>query len=121
MHPFTPSNNPKLFGHTKPKDIILDNYKQGHFHNSWLITGERGIGKASIAYQIARLLLSNNNSSAPMFSTMLDNIEGSMGDKTNDLYLDPNSPIFKKIAVGSHPDLLVLEKSRDTKTNKLQK
>ncbi len=58
---FTPINTPYLIGHENAEKEFLDSFKSGNFHHSWLITGEHGIGKATLAYRIIRYIFSLNN------------------------------------------------------------
>ena len=36
---------------------FIDCYKSGKLHHGWLITGARGIGKATLAWRIAKFIL----------------------------------------------------------------
>ena len=58
---FTPINTPYLIGHESAEKEFFDSFKSGNFHHSWLITGEKGIGKATLAYRIIRYIFSLNN------------------------------------------------------------
>ena len=59
----TPQNNFFLLGQEEAEKVVLDSYNNHTLHNSWLISGERGIGKATFAYKFARFLLDPNRSS----------------------------------------------------------
>lgn len=59
---------------------------QGRLHHAWLITGPKGMGKATLAYRLARHLL------------------GAQSDN------DPDDPVTRQIAAQSHPDLLILRR-----------
>ena len=57
----TPITTPYLIGHEVAEKEFLDSFKSGHLHHAWLITGESGIGKVTLAYRIARYIFSLNN------------------------------------------------------------
>ena len=87
----TPQNNFFLLGQEEAEKVFCDAYNNGTLHNSWLISGEKGIGKATFAYRVARFLLDNQR-----------------GD--NGLSTSPDSPSNRLITSGSHPDLKVIER-----------
>ena len=91
---YTPRNNPVLMGHEAAEKILLDAWKNNSLHNSWLISGIEGIGKATLAYRFARFLLQNNDSRKDANS--LDVLE--------------TSQTFRLVANDSHPDLKILER-----------
>lgn len=88
-----PHSNPYLIGHDKEVELFLNAYNSGSLHHGWLITGDEGIGKATLAYKIARFLLSAED-----------------GKKYSSLDIAPDSPIFSQVAQKSHPDFKVLER-----------
>ena len=52
-----------LFGHETKEKEFIDCYKSGKLHHGWLITGARGIGKATLAWRLAKFILTQ-----PVFS-----------------------------------------------------
>ena len=56
-----PKDTPYLLSHQKEEEEFFTAFKSGHLHHSWLITGTKGIGKATLAYRIARYIFSLNN------------------------------------------------------------
>ena len=54
---FHPRENSRLFGHDDVERTLLDAISAGRLHHSLLITGPKGIGKATFAYRLARHLL----------------------------------------------------------------
>ena len=91
----TPNNNPILQGHEKAEEILLDAWKRNALHNSWLISGIEGIGKATLAYRFARFLLSADENKRESYTS---------------LNVSQDNPIYRLIANNSHPDLKVLER-----------
>lgn len=100
-----PAENPYLVGHDEAIKVFLSAYNSGNLHHGWLITGDEGIGKATLAYKIARFLLSAKD-----------------GKKYQSLDIDVNSPIFSQVVQQSHPDFKLLERDfTDTDKKKLIK
>src|SRR5215471_8128004 len=91
-----PRETTVLFGHSDAEREFLAVYRSGRVPHAWLIAGEPGIGKATLAYRIARFVLSYPDPShAPPDS----------------LTLDAAHPTVRRVAVNAHPDLLVLERT----------
>jgi DNA polymerase III subunit delta' len=85
-----------LFGHSDAEHEFSAVYRSGRVPHAWLITGEPGIGKATLAYRIARFVLAYPDPShAPPDS----------------LTLDATHRTVRRVAVNAHPDLLVLERT----------
>ena len=53
----SPKNNTFLLGQDKAEQIMLEAWKNNSMHNSWLLCGIEGIGKATLAYRFAKFLL----------------------------------------------------------------
>lgn len=90
-----PRNNNYLIGQEEAEKSFLQAWKNGQLHHAWIISGRKGIGKATLAYRIARFLLWADENKK---------------DEYTSLNVPENSPIFKQVADGSHPDLKVLER-----------
>lgn len=94
-----------LVGHADAERRILDAWSGGRFPHAWLITGPKGIGKATFAYRVARFVLAQDGPDAP---------PGDMfGGGPTALDVDAESPTARQIAAGSHPDFRCLEKPED--------
>jgi DNA polymerase III subunit delta' len=86
-----------LYGHEEAENHLLRAVQAGKLHHAWLISGNEGIGKATLAYRFARFLLSGG------------------GPQAAALAVSPDRPASRQIAAGAHPDLFVLERAVDTK------
>lgn len=111
--PLSPRQTPNLIGHDEGEARFLSAWRSGRLPHAWLISGPRGIGKASFAFRVARFALSEGGNTEPA---------GLFGDAApaDSLQLDPEHPIFRRIASGAHPDLMTLERSINPDTNKLR-
>lgn len=105
-----PSANPDLVGQESAEQTLLSAYASGRLPHAWLITGPRGIGKATLAYRFARFVLAGGEGTANLF-----------GDAPTSLHLDPGDPVFQRVAAGGHPDLRRIARTVDEKTGKLRK
>ncbi|MFM9843079.1 MAG: DNA polymerase III subunit delta' [Dongiaceae bacterium] len=104
-----PRRNSYFRGHDHAEAAILRTWSSGRVPHAWLITGPRGIGKATLAYRFARLALGGQGGG-----------EGLFGEKAPSLQVEPDSPVFRQIAAGAHPDLMVIERGYDEKNDRLR-
>ncbi len=65
LHPRATQN---LIGHAGAQAHFLHAYTAGRLHHAWMITGPRGLGKATLAYKIARFLLAAPQDDGGMFA-----------------------------------------------------
>ncbi len=103
-----------LYGHDAAQQMFLDAYNSDRLHHAWLITGPRGIGKASLAYKMARFLLSNPPEDNGLFGDVLPET------LPVTLATDELSPVNKIISAGSHGDIIVIERKPNEKTGKMK-
>jgi DNA polymerase-3 subunit delta' len=89
-----PRENPLLFGHVAAETQLLDAIQSGRLHHAWLITGPAGVGKTTLAFRFARRLLAG---------------------PADNLVVEMTSPVFRRVATGSHADLLTVEREWDEK------
>jgi DNA polymerase III subunit delta' len=102
-----PRETTALFGHAEAEQTLLEAYRGGRIPHAWLIGGERGIGKATLAYRLARFVLANPDPKRPTVQ------------KATSLAVPPDHPSARRIAGQAHSDLLVLERVVNEKTGKL--
>jgi DNA polymerase-3 subunit delta' len=88
-----PRETTVLFGHDSAEREFLGVYRSGRVPHAWLIGGEPGIGKATLAYRIARFVLADP------------------GREGASLALDPAHRTVRRVAASAHPDLLALERT----------
>ena len=77
--------------------------RSGKPPQAWLISGPPGVGKATMAYRIARYLLAH----------------GAKDGGAADLSVPANDPAALQVAAGAHPGLLLLKRGINPKTGKL--
>jgi len=102
-----PCDTGVLFGHSDAEQALLESYRGGRVPHAWLIGGERGIGKATLAYRMARFVLAHPDPSIPAVQ------------KAKSLEVAPDHPVARRISGQAHSDLLVLVRVINEKTGKL--
>ncbi|OIR00320.1 DNA polymerase III subunit tau [mine drainage metagenome] len=108
--PLSPRLQSALIGHEAAEAAFLDAWRSGRLAHAWLMSGPRGIGKATLAYRIARFVLAGGGDGGGLF-----------GEAPRDLQIAPDSQVFRRIAMGGHADLKVLERGwADDKKTKMR-
>lgn len=102
-----PRDTLRLFGQDTAEATFLDAVANDRLHHGWLITGPRGVGKATLAWRMARFLLSEEPG-------------GGLFGPPESLDVLPDHPVSHRIAAGSEPGLLVIRRGADAKTGKLR-
>ena len=90
-----PRETARLFGHGRAEQTLLDAIQSQRLHHAWLLKGPEGIGKATLAYRIARFMLSEAGAE--------------IADQSG-LSVPDSDPSIARIAALSHPNLLVLRR-----------
>jgi DNA polymerase-3 subunit delta' len=103
-----PRENTALLGHEAAEASLLQAFNAGRLPHAWLITGPRGVGKATLAYRFARFLLAEGPSNQNGGSR-----GGLFAASATSLAVAPSHQAFRLVATGAHPDLLVLERAYD--------
>ncbi|HUG61808.1 MAG TPA: DNA polymerase III subunit delta', partial [Methylomirabilota bacterium] len=102
-----PREQTKLVGHADVARELHEAYRSGRMHHAVLLTGPKGIGKATLAFRFARFALSHPDPAAAPPA------EG-----------DPLSPVDSRVggqvSAGAHPNILHLKRPYDEKDKKLK-
>jgi DNA polymerase-3 subunit delta' len=106
-----PRETVQLFGQGTAEAEFLDAFNTGRLHHGWLITGPRGVGKATLAWRIARFLL----------ATPLVQEEGLFGAPPPPATLDiaPDHPVSRRLLALSDPGLFLLRRGPTDKGDRL--
>jgi DNA polymerase III subunit delta' len=105
--PALPRATALLFGHQEAEQTLLDAYRGGRMAHAWLIGGPCGIGKATLAYRMARFVLAHPDPGGPEVQA------------AHTLALPADHSVVRRVAAQGHPDLSVLERQINEKTGKL--
>ena len=98
-----PRETQHLFGQHTAEQAFLSAYTSDRLHHGWLLTGPRGVGKATLAWRIARFLLAtppvqdDGLFGAPPAPTTLD--------------IAPDHPVALRILAGAEPGLAAITRS----------
>ena len=98
--PPDPRANPSLIGQAAAETTLVHAARAGRLPHAWLLAGPPGIGKATLAFRFARWLLA-----------------GAAGATAD---LDPGHPVFRRVAAGTHADLLTVEREWDERRRRLR-
>lgn len=95
-----------LLGHHDAEMRLLQAFRSGKLHHAWLISGSRGIGKATLAYRFARFLLHEP--------------DGAAARTPGSLEVPAGASAARQVAAGAHAGLLVVERALDTRSKRLK-
>jgi DNA polymerase III subunit delta' len=98
-----PRETSMLSGHREAEAALLNAYRSGRIPHAWLIGGAQGIGKATLAYRMARFVLTHRDPSMPTVQ------------RAETLWVDPNDSVARHITAGAHGGLLTLERTLNDK------
>ncbi len=96
--PSEPRLSTILYGHEAVEELLLKDIKNGRLPHALILSGASGIGKATLAFRLARYLLS--------------------GKENDSLFIGADNPVAKRIASGGHMDLKLIEPSFEDENGK---
>jgi DNA polymerase-3 subunit delta' len=97
-----PRANPHLVGHENAEQDLRRLDQAGRLPHAILLSGTRGVGKATLAFRLARFLLARGEAG-----------EGGLG-------INPEGGVFRRVAAGGHSDLLTIERAYDARRRRLR-
>ncbi|HEY1798970.1 MAG TPA: DNA polymerase III subunit delta' [Stellaceae bacterium] len=106
----SPRANPDLVGHEAAERDLRRLFDAGRLPHALLISGPRGIGKATLAFRLARFVLT------PQAGSLFGNAPAA----GEGLWTDPESGVFRRIAAGGHADVLTVERAFDPRRKRLR-
>jgi DNA polymerase-3 subunit delta' len=98
-----PRTTTSLYGHAEAEAAFLAAYRGGRMPHAWLIGGLRGIGKATLAYRMAKFVFAYPRPELPAVQ------------KATTLALPSDNTALRRVAAQGHSDLLALERVEDEK------
>lgn len=107
-----PRDTAELFGQDAAQSAFLKAYASGRLHHAWLIAGPRGIGKATLAWSLARFLLATPH--------MEENNLFGATPPPETLSINPEHPVARRIAAGAEPGLKYITRTVNEKTGRLR-
>lgn len=107
-----PRETRDLVGQEPAEAAFLTAFNSKRLHHGWLITGPRGVGKATLAWRIARFLLATPLNDGGMFGEALP--------ASDTLDIPSDHPANRRIAALSEPGLFLLRPAWDEKKKRLK-
>jgi DNA polymerase III subunit delta' len=104
-----PREAQRLFGHDAAQDAFLHAFTSGRLHHAWLLTGPKGVGKATLAWRIAKFLLATPEDDGGMFAP----------EPPTSLSIPADHPVLRRMAQGAEPRLFVLRRGANDKATAL--
>lgn len=98
-----PRETMRLFGHAQAQETFLSAFNANRLHHGWLITGPKGVGKATLAWRLARFLLATPDTDAD------DGLFAAPGPPRT-LDLPPEHPVARRTVALSEPRLFLLRR-----------
>lgn len=79
-------------GHAEEERALAEALRGGRMHHAWMLTGAKGLGKATLAYRFARVAL------------------GAKSTGPRPLDVDTQDQIARRVGALAHPDMFVLRR-----------
>lgn len=108
-----PRETVRLLGHDDAEHEFLTAFNSGRLHHAWLVSGPKGIGKATLAWRMARFLICQP----------VDDSGGLFGDEAvvpTSLDIPDDHPVTRRMLALSEPRLFLLRRPVDARTGKLK-
>lgn len=90
-----PRQNAYLVGQEAAEQTFLRAWQNNNMHHAWILSGPQGVGKATLAYRMARFLFAADEKNKAQYTS---------------LAVAENTPIFQQVAGGSYLDLMTVER-----------
>jgi len=100
----------RLIGHAHAEAAFLDAYNSARLHHAWMISGPRGVGKATLAWHLARFLLAAPANDGGMFAPAAP----------SSLEIASDHPVARRLLALSEPRLFLLRRPFDDKTERFK-
>jgi len=101
-----PRETVRLIGQGAAEMTFLNAYNNGRLHHAWLVTGARGVGKATFAWRAARFLLAHQ--------------EGGGASAPDSLNIAPDHPVARRLLARSEPQMYHITRKLNDDTKRLR-
>ncbi len=110
--PPAPRRNPRLIGQVAAETLLAEGFASGRLAHAWLLTGPKGIGKATLAYRFARHVLASSEGGVSGGSALFGaaDLPQVIPEGEGPLFVAEEAPIFQRVAAAGHSDLMTVER-----------
>jgi len=106
-----PRETARLFGHDRAESDFLAAFNGGRMHHGWLVTGPRGVGKATLAWRLARFLLATPEADGGLFGAP---------EPPGTLDIAEDDPTARRLRALAEPRLFLLRRAWDEEKKRLK-
>lgn len=100
-----PRETATIYGQHAAEAAFLDAFNAGRLHHAWLLSGPRGVGKATLAWRIARFLRA-----AEPAETTAPGLFGEAPAAPASLDIPAEHPVARLVAAGAEPGIFPLRR-----------
>lgn len=104
-----PRQTGTLFGHAAAEAEVLRAFTSGRLHHAWMLTGPKGVGKATLAWRLARFLLATPDDDGGMFAA----------PPPASLDIAPDHPVARRLMQLAEPRHFLLRRGPNDKETAL--
>ncbi|TAG30557.1 MAG: DNA polymerase III subunit delta' [Rhodobacterales bacterium] len=104
-----PRETGTLFGHRAAEYAFLQAFNSTRLHHAWMITGPKGVGKATLAWRLARFLLATPEDDGGMFAA----------PPPTSLDVPPENPVARRMLQLAEPRNFLLRRAANDKETAL--
>lgn len=104
-----PRETQQLFGHAAQEAEFLAAFTATRLHHAWMITGPKGVGKATLAWHLARFLLATPEDDGGMFAA----------PRPTTLDIAPANPVSRRLLQLAEPRHFLLRRGPNDKETAL--
>jgi DNA polymerase-3 subunit delta' len=104
-----PRETPALYGHAAQESEFLQAFASGRLHHAWMLTGPKGVGKATLAWRLARFLLATPEDDGGMFAA----------PPPTTLDVSPDHPVARRMLQLAEPRHFLLRRGPNDKETAL--
>jgi DNA polymerase-3 subunit delta' len=104
-----PRETQVVFGHSDQQAEFLRAFNTGRLHHAWMLTGPKGVGKATLAWRLARFLLATPEDDGGMFAA----------PPPETLDVPADHPVARRLLQGAEPRHFLLRRGPNDKETAL--
>ena len=116
MKTLEPRDTYELIGHKQNEQFILKAWEKDKIPHALLLSGPRGVGKATFAFRVARFLLHARDSD----QNRQNGLDFGQQSAHETLAVPKETIVGRQIANNAHPNLLVIQRSESLQTKKIR-